>query len=164
MRNRIRKLLVEIDFSEYDNDSGEPFWGNIGAGVLAFCTETERFLLDHRSEYVNEPHTFNVYGGKVDERVEEDLEQTVRREFEEETGYMGRIKLISLHVFRTKGFEYHNFLGLIEHEFKPINSWESQGHVWVTWEELLAIPNKHFGLSHLLSKDSKKIFQLTSNF
>ena len=163
-KERIKRLLVETDYTEYDNDSGAPFWGNKGAGVLAFCTETGKFLLDHRSEYVNEPDTYNVYGGKLDEHTGENLRHVVTREFYEETGYSGDIELIPLYVFKTKGFEYHNFLGLIDHEFEPQNSWESQGHVWVTWDELLSFPNKHFGLSDLLLKGSKKILQLTSDF
>lgn len=161
MRKTIRQLLAEKDFSEYDNDSGEPFWGNMGAGVLAFCAETKRFLIDHRSKYVNEPHTFNVYGGKVDEKKGENLKQAVRREFREETGYADGIILIPLYVYKTKGFEYHNFLGLIDHEFKPKNSWESQGHAWVTWNELLRLPSKHFGLKILLNYDKEKIRELT---
>lgn len=164
MSNKIKKLLREVDYSAYDNDAGAPFWGDVGAGVLVFCKSTQRFLLDHRSEYVNEPNTFGVFGGKVDEQDQESLDQTVRREFEEETGYDGSMKIIPLYVFRTGGFEYHNYLGIIASEFDPENSWESQGHIWVTWEELMDLPNKHFGLEALIDRDGTKIKKLIQNF
>lgn len=160
IRKKIRSILRETDYTEYDNDSGKPFWGNIGAGVLVYCSSTGRFLVDHRSEFVNEPDTYNVFGGKLDEYENESIVDAVHREFDEETQYSGDIKLIPAYVFKTKGFEYHNFIGVINEEFEPIASWESQGHLWLTWEELQELQPKHFGLKGLL-KNSESLIKKT---
>jgi len=141
------KLFVE-NYTVYNNDSGAKFWGNKGAGALIFSKSTNRFLVLHRSKYVNEPSCYGTIGGKIDEN--ESVENSVKREITEECGYNGDLKLIPLYIFKAKGFEYHNFLGIVENEFKPEMDWESDGYKWLTFEELLKIEPKHFGLVKLL--------------
>ena len=158
MRKKIRSILLETDYTSYDNDSNQPFWGNIGAGILVYCSSTQRFLIDHRSEFVNEPNTYGVFGGKLDEGVEENIKETAQREFVEETGFKGSIKLIPAYIYKTSGFQYHNFIGIIDKEFTPRNSWESQGHLWLDWNDLQNLNNKHFGLTSLL-KNSQGLIQ-----
>lgn len=141
--------------ASFANSNGEKFWGNIAAGVLPICKNTKRILLNFRSRYVNEPHTYNLFGGKLDN--DENIEQTVRREFLEESGYDDDIELIPAFIFKSPGgFKYHNFIGIIDEEFEPTLDWESEGHEWVTFDELLSIKPKHPGLK-LLLKDEKSL-------
>lgn len=139
----------------YQNTSGQSFWGDCGAGVLPICSETKRILVPYRSLYVNEPHTWGIWGGKLDE---EDITifDVAEREFIEETHYNGDITLYPGYVFRAKGFEYHNFIGLLDNEFIPYLNWETESYKWITFEELLKLEPKHFGLKALLN-DSKSM-------
>lgn len=149
------------DFAAFDNDNDEPFWGNTAAGVLPYSTETKKILINYRSKYVNEPHTWGIWGGKVDD--EEQIENTVIREFEEETQYTGEIKLIPAYIFKNNNgtFQYFNFIGIIENEFTPTLNWESENFKWVTLDELIVQENKHFGLNSLL-EDNKTMNILKS--
>jgi hypothetical protein len=61
--------------------------------------------------------------------------QTVRTEVEEECKYNGPLLLKPLLVFKSPNFEYHNFLGVVHHEFEPRLNWESQGSAWVGFNE-----------------------------
>lgn len=133
----------------YDNDSGASFWGNLASGVLPLCIRTKRFLVALRSKDVNEPNCWNLWSGKLDE--DEDVEVAAKREFNEESGYNGNIKLIPAYIFKTKGFQFHNFIGLIPNEYKPTLNWETQDYKWMTFEELLSLKPKHFGLEKLLN-------------
>ncbi|MCK9446723.1 NUDIX domain-containing protein, partial [bacterium] len=78
-----------IIYENYDNHN---FFGKIGAGILPFCITTKRFLVALRSEYVDIPNRWNLWGGKVN--YEENVEIAAKREFEEESGYNGDIELI----------------------------------------------------------------------
>jgi 8-oxo-dGTP pyrophosphatase MutT (NUDIX family) len=141
-------------YADFDNTSGERFWGNVGAGSIMYAKSTNRFLINYRSEYVNEPHTYGTIGGKIDD--DESPKDAVIREVNEESGYSGEVKLIPLFVFENnaKTFKYYNYLAIIDEEFDPILDWESEGFEWVTFEELLQITPKHPGLIALL-KDKK---------
>lgn len=143
----------EGEHADFDNDAGEKFWGNVAGGCLPICSSTKRILLNYRSKYVNEPHTYNLFGGKLDDN--EDIEYAVKRELYEETGYRGILELIPVFVFRNenKTFEYHNFIAKIDTEFKPKLNWESEGFKWVTFDELMTIEHKHPGLELLLEDD-----------
>ena len=153
------------DFASYDNDADESFWGNVGAGVLPIAQDTGRILLNYRSAYVNEPHTWGVWGGKVDFE-DGDYQQEAQREFIEESGYAGSIRLIPSFVFRTRGFEYHNFIGVIPKEFEPKidrqHQWETESYQWFSLEELANVEPKHFGLSTLLQRSWPTIEKLTT--
>lgn len=148
--------------ADYDNDSGANFWGNIGAGILPYCTTSKRFLINLRSQDVNEPGTYGIWGGKLDEDYEDDPKEAAMREFEEETKYKGEIHIEELCVYKTKGFEYHNYLGKVSREFDPDISdcWESDGYEWVTLEEMEDLPNLHFGLRYILDECSIELDDL----
>ena len=144
------------EFAEYDNENGEKFWGNKGAGVLPFSKSTKRFLINLRSDYVNEPNEWGLWGGKIDE--DENIKSAVIRELEEESGYNGKIDLIDAYIFKNPNgsFKYYNFIGVIDSEFEPILDWESADYEWVTLDELINKENKHFGLINLL-EDEKSL-------
>lgn len=148
---------VTGDFEEYDNKSGKPFWGNVGAGILPICTKTKRILVPLRSTYVNEPGTWGVWGGKLEEKEDKNNPlKAAHREFREEAEYRGKLKLIPSYVYKTDGFEYHNFIGVVPEEFEPELNWETEKFKWVTLDELKKM-KLHFGLKELLEKGTKEI-------
>lgn len=162
---KIYKYKDYINEALKDTSDGV-FWGNIAGGVLPICKETKRILIDHRSPYIQEPNTWGIYGGKIDEEygeVQYEIEDAVRREFLEETGYNGNIKLIPSYIFKTEDetFKYYNFIGLLDDEFEPELSWESQGYTWLTFNELIELEPKHFGLVKLLEEDIDTIRKYT---
>lgn len=156
-------MKMITNYNEFLNEelketSDGVFWGNVAGGVLPICTTTKRILVDHRSYEVEQPHTWGVYGGKIDEEdgeVQSEVQDAVKREFLEESGYNGYVKLIPSFVFKTadETFTYYNFIGLIEQEFEPELSWESQGYQWMTFDELITLEPKHFGLVKLMDED-----------
>jgi 8-oxo-dGTP pyrophosphatase MutT (NUDIX family) len=138
----------------------ESYWGTIGAGIVPFCVNTKRFLIGLRSGYVMEPHTYGGFGGKldIDEGVDETIEIAAKRELSEETGYYEEIELLKGYIFKDNNFEYHNFIGIVDEEFKPRLNWENDKAIWITYQELLELDRKHFGLERFL-KESKDLFE-----
>lgn len=156
---KLKKILIESNNSDYRHADNlkNGFWGTGGAGVLPICMETKRFLVCHRGPKVQEPNTFNVWGGAIDDI--ENPKETAKREFLEETGFDKKIELIPAYIFKAPNgtFTYYNFIGIIKNEFKPILDWESQGYKWLTYDELKMLNNKHFGLATLLRESSSLI-------
>ena len=129
------------------DDSGE-FWGDQGAGVIPVAKDSGRVLLQLRSEFVNEPGTWGVWGGAIE--AKEDPMAAIRREFVEEAGYSGPIDLKPLHVYRKDDFKYTTALGYVPTEFIPRLDWETEDYRWCTpgdWPSPL-----HFGVKELLPK------------
>lgn len=124
-----------IDLFENDAEHSEAlkktgFWGKRGAGCLFYSTATSRYLIAHRSAEVEEPETWGTWGGAIDSK--ESPEKAVAREAKEETGYTGSAVFKHIWTFKhSSGFQYFNFLALIEDEFKPTLNWETQGYKWV---------------------------------
>jgi len=145
-------------YALHTNPSGEAFWGAAGAGVLPIAESTGRVLIGLRSAYVNEPGTWGVFGGAIDKG--EDPMRAAKREVREELGYRGDMKLIPGYVFTSKGggFRYSNFVGVVAEEFDPKLDWETETTKWVTYDELLQQPKKHFGLDALI-KNSKPLIR-----
>lgn len=137
------------NYDLYDNDEGKQYWGNRGCGILPICSKTKRILVSFRSKYVNEGNTWSTWGGKVD--GDEDLQNTAKREFEEESGYYGMLELFPAYIFKTQGFEYHNFIGSIPEEFEPDLDWETEAYKWLSLDQLMELEPKHFGLESLLN-------------
>lgn len=156
---KMKDILLELrsNDDEHRKNMKNGFWGNVGAGVLPISMSTQRFLICHRSAHVQEPNTFNVWGGAIDPG--EDPKETVEREFLEESGYNKKFKLIPAYTFRAPNghFTYYNFIGILKNEFEPNLDWESQGYKWLTYDELKMLNNKHFGLATLLRESSSLI-------
>lgn len=135
----------------FANTSGDEFWGDVGAGILPICSATGRVLVAYRSKYVNEPHTWGVFGGKLDD-PEEKPEDAAKRELTEESGYEGDFEIVPAYVFSTPTgtFKYHNFIGVVDQEFEPTFDWETEKAMWITLAELKMLRPKHFGLKGLL--------------
>lgn len=155
------EMIGSGEFASYHNKSSEDFWGNVGGGLICISINSGRILLPYRSKYVNEPSCFGTWGGKIDEEdgeVQSDIEDVVKREFTEEAGYSGDIQLIPAYIFETpnKSFKYYNFIGLVDEEFTPELDWETESFKWVTFDEMMKIEPKHFGLQGLL-KDLKSM-------
>jgi 8-oxo-dGTP pyrophosphatase MutT (NUDIX family) len=129
-------------------DGNQQFWGNRGAGIVPFCPRTNRFLLAHRSPYVNEPNTWGVFGGKID--GDENPVEAARRELVEELGYTGPMKIRELTIFRHQSFVFHNYIGLVAQEFDDHDlDWETQDAQWFAIDEFPK--NLHFGLKYIMA-------------
>ena len=134
-------------------DKSGKFWGNAGAGGVFYAKDTDRFLLPFRSEHVNEPHTWGVWGGALDKN--ESPEEAIHKEILEETGYTGIYKILPLFVYTKGDFKYHNYLITIASEFKPILNWETERYGWFHLGEF---PHPlHFGLKALLPHLEQKM-------
>ena len=149
-------LIEKGEYELYTNKKGGKFWGDAGAGILILCKTTGRILLAMRSEFVNEPKTWGIFGGKLDDPNESPLEAATR-ELVEESGYEGEFEVIPAYIFQNKDFTYHNFLGIVEKEFKPTTDWETEYTQWFDLKEFLSLHNKHFGLKALIKNSLNEI-------
>jgi 8-oxo-dGTP pyrophosphatase MutT (NUDIX family) len=119
-----------IEHGHYLEKTG--FWGKRGAGCLFLAKDTKRICISHRSGSVLEPNTWGTWGGAIDSS--ETPEESVKREAYEEAGYKGDFELIPLFVFKSpSGFQYHNFLFVVDSEFTPLLNWETQGFSWIEY-------------------------------
>lgn len=109
------------------------FWGEAAAGVLPYCEETGNFLFALRSEYVQEPLTWGLWGGAIDTR--ESPKIAAVREFREESKYIGKVtKIIPIAIYKHEsGFKYYTYVLVVPQEFKPRLNWESRGYKWVAY-------------------------------
>ena len=127
------------------------YWGTEAAGILPICIKTKRLLIALRSEDVMEPNTYGIFGGKLDDH-EDNHKKVAIRELYEETEFDSNIILIQAYIFEDINFKYYNFLGLVENEFEAILNWENSKVIWMTLEEVLKLPNKHYGLKALIKE------------
>lgn len=131
-----------------------------GAGVIPYCSITNKYLLNLRSKEVNQPLTWSGWGGQAEES--ESLIDCAEREFKEESGYIGDVTLIRCYTFRRPEITYINYIFIMNDEFEPVLSWESKDGKWFTLEEIKTLRNKHFGLISLLN--SREFYDFLENF
>ena len=120
---------------------------------MPLAESTGRILLTLRSSLVNEPGTWGIPGGAIDE--DESPSTAARRELQEELGYSGPVRLIAGHVFEAEDFQYHNFIGVVPDEFEASFNWENDD---AEWFDIDGLPSPlHFGVSALLSNSEQLI-------
>ena len=128
------------------SDETGRFWGEEGAGVVFWCPDTRNVLLAKRSQHVNEPGTWGTWGGALEEG--ESPEEAAKREAYEEAGAeVEEVELVWTFKDPHSDFQYHNFVAVVSHEFKPKLDYETAGFKWAP---LTAPPSPtHFGLKAL---------------
>lgn len=155
---RFKDLIKKVkndDSNEKDHRRAREetgFWGRAGAGCIFLALDTNRILLNHRSDEVEQPNTWGVWGGAIDSG--EKPIDAARREVQEEAG-VSATDIVPLYIFHDKksGFKYYNFLVLVDNEFTPSpnpdSEWETQGWDWFEfgqWPKPL-----HFGVVGILN-------------
>jgi 8-oxo-dGTP pyrophosphatase MutT (NUDIX family) len=95
------------------------------AGCILYAEDTGRWGLQQRSDTVGDPGLWAAWGGG--QEPGESLEQTVRRELAEESGYSGPIKLEPL----ARNAKYVTYIGIVPREFEPRACDEWKDYCWV---------------------------------
>ena len=95
------------------------------AGCILYAEDTGRWGLQQRSDTVNDPGVWAAWGGGREPG--ESLEQCVRRELAEESGYRGPVKLEPL----ARNAKYATFIGIVPREFEPRPCDEWKDYCWV---------------------------------
>jgi 8-oxo-dGTP pyrophosphatase MutT (NUDIX family)/predicted nucleotidyltransferase len=132
------------------------------AGCILYAEDTGRWGLQQRSDTVNDPGVWAAWGGGREPG--ESLEQCVRRELAEESGYRGPIKLEPL----ARNAKYVTYIGIVPREFEPRPCDEWKDYCWVElgrWPAPLhpgvaaALDNVYIkeGLAEGSNQDDKKI-------
>lgn len=156
-----QKNPTELKENDYEHSKAlhqTGYWGRQGAGAIILAKDTGRILLPLRSRLVEQPNTWGVWGGAIDDK--EDPASAVRRELSEEVGHHLHIdELLPMYVFEDLrvGFRYSNFLAVIPNEFTPRLNWETQKTDWVEFGKL-PFP-MHFGLKALLQNSGDQILK-----
>lgn len=148
------QLLENDDIEHQRALDSTGFWGKAGAGVIFIAKNTGRMLLNHRSKYVEQPNTWGVWGGAIDQN-ERPLEAAKREAMEEAGIFPTNDQIIPIYVFHDpkSGFKYYNFLVIVDYEFNPNippeSTWETQGYRWAEYTKL---PQPlHFGVTAILN-------------
>jgi 8-oxo-dGTP pyrophosphatase MutT (NUDIX family) len=122
-------------------------YGIFGGGIL--FRDLVNFGIKSHEELLQTPEAFKIHATK---------------ELEEESGFSGSIKLENLFIYKDDvcDFHYYNFLGIVREEFNPQaqkdSEWETTGKDrWVTYNELIELEPKHFGLTALIKNAGEKL-------
>lgn len=148
----------------------------LAAGILPYCSQTQRFLLAKRGPMISNPNQWTNFGGKAEQG--ESSKQTAIREFREESGYKGSVKIVSK-GYPTKnkkdGFVFVSYIGEVPNEFKPstIGKKTVDGDVevsaakWVTFEQLMKLKGSsilHPGFNEFLLGNEMSLKTILEQF
>lgn len=100
-----------------------------GGGVLIFAEDTGKFLWIKRSEYGDEPGTWCIPGGGIEDW--ETIDQGVHRECKEEIGYDQPMNLIHMYRDVQPSFIFHNHMATVPHQFEPTLNEEHTDYKWL---------------------------------
>lgn len=123
-----------------------------GGGVLIFCSGTQRFLWIRRSEYGDEPGTWCVPGGGIEDY--ETIDEGVHRECREEVGFAERMKLQHMHRDNQENFVFHNHLAVVPEEFVPVLNEEHTDYVWSTEPPKPTHPRLSYAMKQWLEREN----------
>ena len=122
---------------------------NLASGILPIAEDTKKIALAWRSSRVSNGNRWGVIGGMC--KIGTSPEDNAVVEFIEETGYNGPIRLHSAFVCRWRGFEYHNFIGIVPtaFEFAPDEMFRCENSciVWYPFlqvDEMITNKPSHF--------------------
>lgn len=113
----------------------------IAAGVLPVCAKTGRILIIKRGPNQPSPDLWACFGGKFDEEIDKNPKDTAKREFVEESGYIGKYKIsrLPLYVNTDNHKLFYTYIGIFNEEFIP-DLEKGQEATEYGWFELGSIP------------------------
>ncbi len=93
----------------------------IAAGVLPICISTGRILIIRRGLQQPKPGLWACFGGKFESGVDKESKDTAKREFVEESSYVGKYKIskMPLYVNEDNHSVFYTYVGMFEKEFIP---------------------------------------------
>lgn len=93
---------------------------SLAAGCFTLCPKTGRHLMLKRRKGVKYENYWGFPGGSFDEE-DGNPKVTAIREFREETGYMGSLKIMKqpLLVERSNHIDFYAYLCIVDEEFVP---------------------------------------------
>jgi ADP-ribose pyrophosphatase YjhB (NUDIX family) len=93
----------------------------IAAGVLPICPKTGRILLVRRGHDQDQPGEWACFGGGFENDLDKSPKDTAKREFREESMYLGKYRMSKkpLHVQKTNHIDFYTFAGVFDEEFTP---------------------------------------------
>lgn len=119
------------------------------AGCLIMARRTGRFLFSLRPEEDEDSAggNWSLWGGKAE--FGETPKETAIREVFEETGYRHGDDIFHIHNMSTHTFSFDTYLMVVEDEFDPSSTPESDDFAWYAMD---ALPeNLHWGIEEILS-------------
>lgn len=122
------------------------------AGCMVMARKTGRFLFCRRPETAPAGGKWSLWAGKAEKG--ENPAETAGRELFEETGIQLAEFPDHVHRMSTKAFQFDTFCAVVDEEFIPKSTPESDGYAWAPIE---AVPHPtHWGLEKLL-KDRRAL-------
>lgn len=128
------------------------------AGILAVNKRNKKILIGKRSENVANPGVWVFPGGKVEKS--ESYRSAAKREFQEETWYVGGFEDFSKLYTQRGEFDYHLYIATVSNFVPKMDDREFSEMVWIDFEQFLSKVNpKHPELQKELRNPSnlKKI-------
>ena len=129
MKESIKKKVKEI-LMEQQVD-------RIAAGVLVKCIETDRILLLLRNDNADEPNTWALVGGGIDdgENVLEGLKREVKEEMSIDPDII-EYEFINKNYIKEKNMDFHYYVGVVSDEFIPTLDEENLDYRWCDKNDL----------------------------
>jgi len=125
IKNKLRYMLMENENKR------------TAAGVLVKCNSTGRILLLLRNDFGDEPNTWSLVSGGIEDG--EDVLEGLKREVNEEMQINPNIisyKFIDKIYHKSKNLEFHYYEGLTNSEFIPTLDHENLDWGWFDKNEL----------------------------
>ena len=142
---------------------------NVASGILPIAEDSKKICLAWRSPSVSNGDCWGIIGGMC--KAGTSPEDNAVVELIEEVGYTGAVRLHSAFVCRWRGFEYHNFIGIVPtaFEFNPHEMFRCENNciVWFPfWQIDTMLANKpshfHKGLVKLWAESRSLIKEFAS--
>lgn len=134
----------------------------IAAGVLPVCSRTGRILLVQRGPSQDGSGTWACLGGMFEDKLDHSPKETAKREFVEESRYIGNYKISSTPLFINKSnhLNFYTYVGLFTEEFIPNIEAEKEA-VDFGWFHLDEIPSNLLpGFAETLNNKNKTLRNL----
>lgn len=137
----------------------------IAAGVLPICQKTGRILLIKRGPEQSNPGKWACFGGKFEDGLDKGPKETAKREFAEESQFIGKYKISKapLYVNKNNHSMFYTYVGIFNSEFTPDLTVEKEATEF-GWFSIDSLPEDLLGgFKETVVNKSKTLHKLIAN-